>query len=151
MLCLPNILCPSREGRKKRHMRIECDGFERNKNLIPGKLSKQTRLFNPRVYFCHVLSGFIARERTSIALVSLPNRKPSHCSDYSFTLILKDTSLPKRTSIFVSLVSLPVCQFQRLDSFNLTTVCFAVMGSHRSIVHSQDYAKPTTLLKVWDL
>ena len=42
---------------------------------------------------------------------------------------------------------LPVNQFQHLDSFNLTTVCFAVMWSHRSAVHSKDYAKPTTLLK----
>ena len=40
-----------------------------------------------------------------------------------------------------------VYQFQHLDSFNLTTVCFAVMWSHRSVVHSEDYAKPTTSLK----
>ena len=38
-----------------------------------------------------------------------------------------------------------VYQFQHLDSFNLTTVCFAVMWSHRSVVHSEDYAKLTTL------
>ena len=40
-----------------------------------------------------------------------------------------------------------VYQFQHLDSFNLTTVCFAVMWSYWSLVHSEDYVKPTTLLK----
>ena len=52
-------------------------------------------------------------------------------------------------------IRVPICakvlffyQFQHLDSFNLTTVCVcAVMWSHRSVVHSEDYAKPTTLLK----
>ena len=42
-----------------------------------------------------------------------------------------------------------VHQFQLSYSFNLTTVCFAVtcMESHRSVVHLEDYIKPTTLLK----
>lgn len=37
-------------------------------------------------------------------------------------------------------------QFQRLNSFNLTTVWFVVMQSLRSVIHSEDSAKPTTLL-----
>ena len=37
-------------------------------------------------------------------------------------------------------------QFQLLNSFNLTTVWFVVMLSLRSILHSEDSAKPTTLL-----
>ena len=42
--------------------------------------------------------------------------------------------------------SILVYQFQHLDSFDLTTVRFAVLWSHRSVVPSEDYAKPTTWL-----
>ena len=41
---------------------------------------------------------------------------------------------------------LTLYQFQHLDSFDLTTVCFAVMWSHRSDVLSEDYSKSTTWL-----
>ena len=40
---------------------------------------------------------------------------------------------------------LPV--FQHLEPFNLTTVCFCSVWSHRSVVHSEDWTEPTTLLK----
>ena len=42
--------------------------------------------------------------------------------------------------------SILVYQFQHLDSFDLTTACFAVMWSNRSVGPSEDYAKPATWL-----
>ena len=36
--------------------------------------------------------------------------------------------------------------FSTWDSFDLTTVCFAVMWSHRPMVPLEDYAKPTIWL-----
>ena len=91
--------------------------------------------FDYCLFCCNVVSSI----NSPFGRYSKPTTTP-----YSFRLVCAIFNIPQ------SLWTLKVCLFTSFSTWTpsiwLLSV-FAVMWSHRSAVHSEDYAKPTTLLK----